>query len=57
MIFVKDDKINYEVCCYGAEEIIIVTSDNIWPLNMKRVEALTGGKKNVQRAINLYRRL
>lgn len=53
VIPVKDDGSNYEVCCYGTDEIKIVTSENIWAYAEKYEEALRDGRKNVQRAIRL----
>jgi hypothetical protein len=45
---VKDDRSNYEVCCYGTDEIKIVTSENIRAYVEKYEEALRDGRKNFQ---------
>jgi hypothetical protein len=48
VIPVKDYGSNYEVCCYGTDEIKIVTSENIRAYVEKYEETLRDGRKNVQ---------
>ena len=53
MICIKDGGCNYEVTCYGSDEVKIMMSENIWCYLTKHADALKEGRKIVQRTIKL----